>query len=400
MKLDTVIHNVPLALTMDEGEGVLGERRDVAVAVGEGVVQWVGPTSQAPSAPERVDGAGCVLLPGLVDAHTHAVWAGSRAAEFERRLDGVPYAEILEAGGGILSTVRWTREAGYDELVRLASLRLAAGKRSGITTREVKSGYGLSVGAEKMLLQAAAEAGRRAGVRVSPTFLGAHTVPAEWRHDRVSYVQQVIYEQLPTCAPLAEAIDAYVDRGAFTVDEARRILGAGKAAGLEVAIHAEQVSHTGAAVLAGELGARSAEHLERIDAAGIQALADANVSAVLLPGAQLYLRDPSPPVDALREAGVRLVVATDLNPGTSPVNSLWTAATLACTQMRVSVAEALLGMTRHAADTLKRPQLGRIRVGCPADLVLARPPAGEPVQAASLIQHLGGPEIVRVFSAA
>ncbi len=396
--MDVVVRDLALLLTMDPavGEGPLGLVEDGAVALVGGRVAWVGPSRDAPDAPEVRSWPGCIGLPGLVDCHTHAVWAGSRADEFLRRLAGEPYSEILEAGGGILSTVRATREASLEALTALAAARLRRLRARGCTTVEIKSGYGLTPASEQRLLQAAVAAGARAGVRVRPTFLGAHTIPAEHRGDRSAYVRQVIEEQLPAVAPLAHAIDVYVDRGAFTVDEGREILTAGRAAGLHLRIHAEQITHTGAAAMAAELGARSADHLEQLDDAGIEAMARAGTVAGMLPGAMLYLGDRPPPVDRLREAGVPMAVATDLNPGTSPVHDLWAAATLACVALRLTVEEALLGITARAARALAEPSLGRLAVGCAGDLAVVRPAPGEPATPAALVQHLGGVDVVEV----
>lgn len=401
MQPTRVVRHVDTLLTLDPslGEGPLGRIDGGAVAFAGDRVVWVGPDPEAPDAPEVVDGAGCLGLPGLVDCHTHAVWAGSRAVEFERRLAGADYTEILKAGGGILSTVAATRAASEDQLVEYATERLRAMAARGVTTVEVKSGYGLNADAEARCLRAARRAGEGAGVRVLTTFLGAHTVPAEHRKDRAAYVDDVVNHQLPAVAGLADFVDVYVDDGAFTVDEGARILSAGQALGLGVRIHAEQVAHTGAAHMAAELGALSADHLERIDDVGIQALARAGTVAVLLPGAMLYLRDTPPPVDRLRAAGVPMAIATDLNPGTSPVNDLWTCATLACLTMGLTVEEALRGITAAAADALGRPDLGRIRPGALADLVLVRPPPGEPCEPAVLIQHLGAPRVQARFLA-
>jgi len=389
MDPERVVH-VPLLLTMDPalGDGALGAVRDAAIALGGGQVLWMGPGREAPSAPE-VHHLHGVALPGLVDCHTHTVWAGSRADEFLRRLDGVPYTQILEEGGGILSTVGATVAASEDELVSLAAARLARLRARGVTTVEVKSGYGLQADAEARMLRAARRAGQQAGVRVVTTFLGAHAVPARHRGDRAAYVRELLEEQLPLCAPHADFIDAYVDRGAFTVDEGERILAAGKAAGLGVRVHAEQVAFTGAAAMAARLGARSADHLERVDAAGIEAMATHGTIGVMLPGAMLYLRDDPPPVEALREAGVPLAVATDWNPGSSPVACLLSCATLAAVTMRLTVEEALRGITCVAADVLDQPDRGRLRVGGPADLTVVELLPGEPATPGALVQHLG-----------
>lgn len=386
-----LVTDIDCLLTMDPalGDGPLGELHDAAVLLDGDRIAWIGPHSEAPDVEQRVSGRGCVALPGLVDCHTHAVWSGSRAEEFQRRLAGESYSAILEAGGGILSTVRATRAASEDALVDAAAERLASLRAHGVTTVEVKSGYGLSPEAERKLLVAARRAGERAGIDVVRTFLGAHTVPAEWRHDRAAYVAQVIGEQLPLCAPEADGIDVYVDRGAFTVEEGERILRAGRALGLAVHVHAEQVVFTGAAAMAARLGARSADHLERIDDVGIAALAEAGTVGVLLPGAMVYLRDPAPPVDRLREAGIPLAVATDLNPGTSPIANPWICATLACVAMRLTVEEVLRGFTVNGARALGLVDRGRVAPGLRADLLLMRPPTSETASAASLVQSMG-----------
>ena len=395
---DTLITGIDTLLTMDPslGEGPLGILRDVCVYVDDGEIGFIGPRKNAPSARNEVDGRGCIALPGLVDCHTHAVWAGSRAQEFEARLAGANYTDILRAGGGILSTVRASRDATEEQLAAGCANRLARMKARGVATVEVKSGYGLDPLTEVKLIQAARRAGTVTGIRVVPTFLGAHAIPPDWRADREGYVEQVIEDQLPLIAPYASFIDVYVDDGAFTVEEGERILRAGQHAGLGVRIHAEQVAWTGAAAMAARLGAHSADHLERIDADGIAALAEAGTVGVMLPGAMLYLKDTPPPVAALREAGVRLAVATDLNPGSSPVDDLWAAATLACVTMGLTVDEALRGITCVAADALGLPEVGRLRVDGPGPVVLVRPPPSEPPEPAVLVQHLGAPRIVAI----
>ena len=227
-------------------------------------------------------------------------------------------------------------------------------------------------------------------MRVLPTFLGAHTVPAELRGDREAYVRQVVEEQLPAVQGLAAFADVYVDRGAFTVEEGRRILTAARQAGLQLRVHAEQVEYTGVAAMAAELGALSADHLERLDDAGVQAMARAGTVANLLPGAMLYLRDPPPPVAALRAAGVPMAVSTDLNPGTSPVTDLWAAATLACLTMGLTVEEAVVGITRNGARALGLHDVGIIRPGARADLALFHPAPGEPATVDPMVQYLVG----------
>lgn len=390
--VDTVVRGLDVLMTMDPagGEGPLGELHDAAVAFEDGVVTWVGPDAQAPDAPVVHQMRGCVGMPALVDCHTHAVWAGSRADEFQRRLQGESYTSLLEGGGGILSTVRATRAAGDELLVRGAAARLQRLAAYGVGVAEVKSGYGLDPETELRLLRAAKAAGEWADVRVVRTFLGAHALPAEWRHDRDGYVRQVIEEQLPRCAPEADGVDVYVDRGAFTVEEGERILRAGQARGLAVRVHAEQVAHTGAAAMAARLGAWSCDHLERVDDEGIGAMAAAGTVAVMLPGAMLYLRDTPPPVAKLREAGVPLAVATDLNPGSSPVHDPWACATLACLTFGLTVEEALLGLTRNGARALGLLDAGRVAVGARPGLAVFEPAPGESPSAASLVQVWSG----------
>ncbi|MCO4746672.1 MAG: imidazolonepropionase [Proteobacteria bacterium] len=385
--MDLVIRDIETLLTMDSDDG-LGRLDGAAVGFRDGRVAWVGPSDKAPDAADNLSGKGLIGLPGLVDCHTHAAWAGSRAPEFEARLAGAEYSAILEAGGGILSTVRATRAASEAELVDATRTRLLAMRSRGVTTVEVKSGYGLSVADETKQLKAAAQAGEQAGVHVVTTWLGAHTVPAEHRAHREAYLKQLIEEQLPAVASLASFADAYVDRGAFTIAECEQLFGAAKASGLGLRIHAEQVTYTGAAALAARLGASSADHLEHIDAEGMAAMAAAGTVGVMLPGAMLYLRDPAPPIEALREAGVRLAVATDYNPGTSPVVDLWTAATLASVMLRMTVTEVLRGITVEAARALDLSDRGRVAVGMAGDLVLVRPPVGEPAEPSVLVQHM------------
>jgi imidazolonepropionase len=364
--------------------------QDAAVVWRQGRVVYVGPDAGAPSAQEEVDGSLWVGLPGLVDCHTHAVWAGSRADEFRRRLAGEPYSKILEEGGGILSTVRATRATSYEDLVTTAAARLRASLERGVTLIEVKSGYGLDADHEVRCLRAAREAGRQADIGVRTTFLGAHAIPLEFRGRREAYVRDIVEQQLPKVVAWADAIDAYVDRGAFTVEEGREILEAGRRAGLRVRVHAEQVEWTGAAEMAASLGAISADHLERLDEAGARAMAAAGTLAVLLPAAMLYLRDVPPPTAMLRAYGVPMAVATDLNPGSSPTSDLWACATLACLTMGLTAEEVLLGMTREAARAMGAPDHGRVYVGGPADLSFFRVPAGEPVHEDVLVQRMEG----------
>jgi len=390
-----LIHGIRRLYTADPALSGVGMHEHTSVLVCGNQVQWIGPAKDAPKADSILDADGLVGVPGLVDPHTHAVWAGSRADEFARRLAGEHYADILEAGGGILSTVAATRQATLASLRHNVTKRLAHMRKRGVTLVEVKSGYGLDPETELRMLTAATPHG--SGPRVVRTFLGGHTIPAEFRNDRDSYVRQIIEEQIPLCAPHAEFVDVYCDRGAFTLEEALTILQAGKAHGLQIRAHAEQVSHTGIAEAAAKLGATALDHLERIDDAGITAMAESGAVAVLLPGAQLYLRDDPPPVAALRDAGVPMAVGTDLNPGSSPVHDLWTAATLATITQGLTMDEAFLGITRNAARALGQPKSGWIGLDSHADIALFAPPPGEPATIESLLQHMGRPHAEAVI---
>lgn len=373
-------------------DGLRRAEADCVVWEGERIL-WVGAAAAAPPADLQLDAGGRILMPALVDCHTHSVYAGSRLGDFLRRQGGESYSALLEGGGGIHLTVAATRAASDARLRELTAARLADMRSRGVGCVEIKGGYGLSPEDEARMLRIAREA---AGpTEVVTTFLGAHALPPG--RDRGDYVDEVVGAQLDRAAPWADAVDVYCDRGAFTLEEAERVLRAGRAAGLRLRIHAEQCSATGAAAMAARLGADSADHLEHLDAAGVAALAEAGTVAVLLPGALLYLRDPPPPVAALRAAGVPMAVATDLNPGSSPVRDLWTCATLACVHLGLSPEEALAGITAHAARALHRPALGRVTPGARADLLLVEPPPGEPPDPRVLVQYMGGHRAARLW---
>ena len=385
--MDLLVNHISTLCTMNPSKPGLGLIEDAAAAFKEGKIAWVGKSVHAPTADKILDAKGLIGLPGLVDPHTHTVYSGSRANEFAQRLAGANYSDILEAGGGILSTVQATRQATLHQLTQLCRQRLQQFRKNGVTTVEIKSGYGLDPQTEKKMLQAALQC--NGPMRVITTFLGAHTIPAEYKSNRDAYVRQIIEQQLPLCAPFADAIDVYCDRGAFTLDESIAILSAGKRLGLKVRAHAEQVSHTGIAGAAAELGAICVDHLERVTDNEITSMANNGTVAVLLPGAQLYLKDSPPPVHRLRAAGVPMAIGTDLNPGSSPVHNIWTCATLACILQGLTIEEALIGMTRNAGRALGRPELGWIGRESIADLGLYLPPPGEPPRPESLIQHMG-----------
>ena len=344
-----------------------------AVLVESGLIAWVGPGSLAPQTSRTLDAQGRLLTPGLIDCHTHLVFGGNRANEFEQRLNGVPYAEIAKAGGGILSTVRATRAASEKELTASALTRLDCLLREGVTTVEIKSGYGLDLETElKMLRVARTLAGERA-VDVVTSFLGAHAMPPEFRNDRKGYVALLCEEALPAVAKagLADAVDAFCETIAFNLEETEAVFKKASALGLPLKLHAEQLSNLGGAKLAARYGALSCDHLEYVDEEGIAAMAAAGTSAVLLPGAFYYLRErQAPPVALLRRYGVPIAIATDLNPGSSPLHSLLTAMNMACLLFGLTPEEALRGVTVNAARALGLNDRGTIAIGKKADLVL------------------------------
>jgi imidazolonepropionase len=360
--------------------------RDAAVAALAGDIVWTGPERELAQAvrarpdARTIDAAGGTVLPGFVDCHTHLPFAGWRESEFDERLRGVSYSEIAARGGGILSTVAATRAASPGELAAAVRSRLDAMLRLGTTTVEAKSGYGLSAEAEHKQLAAVAEAACGHPVDVVPTFLGAHTIPAEYRDGRrEEYVRTLVDDVVPRIARerLAEYADAFVDAHAFTLDEARRVLEAARSHGLGVRLHADQLADDGAAALAAELGAASADHLEHASGAGLEALARAGTTGVLLPGAALFLRmDVRPPGRRLIDSGVPVAVATDFNPGTCPCESMGTALWLASLYAGLSVDEAITATTLNAAHALGRARVtGSIEVGKRADLVVHAVPS-------------------------
>jgi imidazolonepropionase len=360
--------------TLDGGLGIV---RDGAVAAREGRIAWVGRRADLPAAARdtvRCDGAW--ILPGLIDCHTHAVFAGDRAAEFEQRLEGATYAEIAAAGGGILSSVRATRAADEDALVAAARPRLAALAAEGVTTVEIKSGYGLERETELRMLRAA----RRLGgpdLNVVTSLLALHATPPEFAGRPDDYARHVAHDIVPAAAGLADAVDAFSDRIAFTPEQTALVFQAARDAGFPVKLHADQLCDYGGAALAARFGALSADHVEYANTAGIQAMAQAGTVAVLLPGAFYFLREERrPDIATMRAAGLRMAVATDLNPGSSPMPSLLLALNMACTLFRLTVAEALLGATAHAAAALGLADRGRLAPGLRCDLALyaaARP---------------------------
>jgi len=368
-----------------------GAISDAAILVRDGLIAWIGLRAEAPATSITHDAGGTWATPGLVDCHTHLVHGGSRAREWEMRLAGAGYEAIARAGGGILSTVRATRALDEDGLVAASLPRLDALLAEGVTTVEIKSGYGLDTPTELRMLAAARRLGRMRAVTVRTTFLGAHAVPPGWDAD--GYMDLLIQETLPQAhaAGLVDAVDAFCEGIAFSPAQVRRLFDAAGALGLPVKLHAEQLSNSGGAALLAEYGGLSADHLEHLDDAGVQALAAAGSVAVLLPGAYYVLRETqAPPVAALRRAGVPMAVATDCNPGTSPLCSPLLAMNMACTLFGLSPEEALAGVTRHAARALGLADRGMLAPGLRADFCLWR--VGHP---AELAYALGQPRLAR-----
>ena len=359
------------------GEG-LGVVEDGAVAAAGGRIVYAGPASGAPDAGEVVDCGGRWITPGLIDCHTHLVHAGNRAREFELRLEGASYEEIARAGGGIVSTMKATREASEEELVEASLPRLDALLREGVTTVEIKSGYGLTLAHERKMLCAARALGERRAVRIVTTFLGAHAVPPEYDFrpegflDADGYVDLVCETMIPELASLADAVDAFCEGIGFSREQTERVFDAAAAHGLPVKLHAEQLSNQHGAALAAQHRALSADHLEHLDEAGVAAMAEAGTVAVLLPGAFYFMRETQlPPVDALRAAGVPIAIATDCNPGTSPMTSLLLAMNMGATLFRLTVEECLTGVTRNAAKALGlQDDIGTLEAGKACDLAI------------------------------
>ena len=362
-----------------DGEAAYGRVEHTALAVRDDRIAWLGSTAEAEAAAQSqgvpvADCQGCWLLPGLIDCHTHLIYGGSRVGEFEKRLCGVSYEEIARAGGGIQSTVNATRAADAESLLASATLRAGRLMAEGVTTIEIKSGYGLELGTERRLLEVARELGRRLPLSVRTTYLGLHALPKEAANDRAAFVEQVSGPWLESLAAagLVDAVDAFCENIAFSLAETERFLGAARNLRLPAHVHAGQLSDMGAAELAARFGALSADHLEYLGARGAEALAAAGTVAVLLPGAYYMLRQTTPPpVDMLRRAGVNLAVATDCNPGTSPCTSLLLALNMACTLFGLTPQEAIAGVTRNAARALGlQDQVGTLEPGKRADFAL------------------------------
>lgn len=350
--------------------GLIG---DGALVIEDGRIAWAGPRAEAPAAEAVTDLGGRLVTPGLIDCHTHLVHAGDRAREFEMRLEGASYAEIARAGGGILSTVEATRAASVDDLVALALPRLDALLAEGVCAVEVKSGYGLTVDSELAMLRAARQLERERRVRVRTSFLAAHAVPPEYRGRADAYIDEVCLPALAAAQEegLVDAVDGFCEGIAFTADQIARLFDAAQDLGLPVKLHAEQLSQTGGTALVARYGGLSADHVEYATEDDAIALAAAGCVGVLLPGAFYTLRQTqAPPVDAFRTHGVPMALATDANPGSSPMVSLLLAMNMGCTLFRLTPEEALRGVTVHAARALGLEDRGRLATGLRADLAV------------------------------
>ncbi len=397
---DRLLMNATLATFAGDAPFGLIERG--AIALHHGRIAWIGRVEALPAAPdtladvvESVDGA--LVSPGLVDCHTHLVFAGDRAQEFDLRLNGASYEAIALAGGGIVSTVSATRAASEDQLYAQSLPRALGLLADGVTTIEIKSGYGLTLDSERRMLRVARRLGRELGISVRTSFLGLHALPVEYKERRDDYVSLVCDDILPTLAAegLIDAVDAFCETIGFSHAETRRVFDRAKQLGLPVKLHAEQLSDMQGAALVAEYGGLSADHLEHLSESGVAAMAAAGTVAVLLPGAFYALRETKfPPIDNLRQHDVAMAVATDCNPGTAPLLSLRLAAGMACTLFRLTPEEALRGVTVNAARALGLGDRGTLAVGQRADLVVWK--AKQP---AELCYWIGGDLVEQVWLA-
>ena len=382
-EIDLIIKNAEELLTLSlssREESGLGIIRNGAVAIKEGRIFWIGKTEELSEKfflnrnGREIDATGKVVMPGLIDAHTHLIFAGSRENEFEQRIQGLSYLEIAEKGGGILSTVEATRKASFDELFLLGKKRLDRMLSKGVTTLEAKSGYGLSLQDELKILKVMKALQENHPIEIVPTFLGAHTVPREFRDARTRYIDLLNKEMIPKVAQerLAEFCDVFCEEKAFTVEESKKILETGKQYGLKPKIHADQLSPGGGAELAAEVGAFSADHLEYVSQEGIKKMAEKGVTAVLLPGASFFLSMKKyPPARDMIEQGVPVSLATDLNPGSSMTESLPLMMTMGCTMFKMTPKEVIQATTVHAARSIGREkEIGSLEVGKQADILL------------------------------
>jgi len=361
---------------MVPGDTPYGLVENGAIAISDGTIVWTGPQSELPSQYtdwESHDLEGRVVTPGLIDCHTHIVHGGNRANEFEMRLEGASYEEVARAGGGIISTVKATRATSEKELVEKALPHIDALAAEGVCTIEIKSGYGLDLENELKMLRAARQIGHRRTISISTSFLGAHAVPAEYKNDADAYIDNVCIPALKAAYQegLVDAVDGFCEGIAFSPEQIERVFIQAKAIGIPIKLHAEQLSNLGGAVLAAKYDGLSADHLEYLDEEGVQAMAKAGVVATILPGAFYTLHETQyPPVDLLRKHKVPIAIATDCNPGSSPLSSILLTMNMACTLFRLTPQESLAGATRNAALALGYGDRGTIEAGKRADLAI------------------------------
>ncbi|MBU2894870.1 imidazolonepropionase [Colwellia sp. D2M02] len=373
----TLYINVNLA-TMSDGGNSYGEMNQAALAVSQGKIAWLGLMSELPdydhSTIKVVDGEGKWLTPGLIDCHTHLVYGGSRANEFEMRLQGKSYQEIAAAGGGIVSTVTATRAASEETLFNAALPRLQALHEQGVTTVEIKSGYGLDTENEVKMLKVAEQLAQALPVTVKKTFLGAHALPTEYKDKPQDYIDLVCNDMMPVVVEqkLADSVDVFCEGVGFNLAQTEQVFSAAKKHGLSVKVHAEQLSNLGATELAATYNALSSDHIEFLDEAGVKAMKKSGMTAVLLPGAFYFLRETQlPPMDLLRKYDVPMALATDANPGTSPLHNIQLMLNMGCTLFRLTPSEALAGVTCHGAKALGLSvNKGQLAVGFDADIAL------------------------------
>lgn len=374
--MERIIFTNAVIATMRPSERAYGLIEHGALAMDRGQIAWQGNAEAIPAeygAWTRQDVAGRLITPGLIDCHTHIVHAGNRAQEFEMRLTGATYEEIARNGGGIVSTVNATRAASEEALCEAARPRLADLMNDGVTTVEIKSGYGLDVETELKMLRAARRLGDTLPVRVVATFLGAHALPPEYAGQADAYIDEAVLPAMEQAAKagLVDAVDGFCESIGFSPVQIERVFQKAKTLGIPVKLHAEQLSNLGGAALAARYGALSADHLEYLDNDGVTAMAQSGTVAVILPGAYYFLRDTQPPpIESLRVAGVPMAVATDCNPGSSPMSSLLLAMNMACTLFYMSPEEALAGTTVHAAKALGLHDTGSLAPGLRADLAI------------------------------
>lgn len=378
MNWDQLWIDINLATMSNDNAAPYGQILDAAIAIVDDKIAWIGPRADLPEfdlmATPIYKGNGAWVTPGLIDAHTHLIFGGNRANEFEMRLKGQSYQQIIQQGGGILATVEATRQTSEGQLFELGRKRLNALAKEGVTTVEIKSGYGLNTETEIKILRVARELGKHHHVDVNTTFLGAHCIAPEYKDDAEGYIDLIINDMLPQviAEDLADAVDVFCEQIAFNLEQTKKIFNAAQQSGLAIKLHGEQLSYTGSAELAANMGALSVDHLEYLDEKGVQALKNNNCCAVLLPGAYYFLKETQmPPIELLRQYKVPMVVASDFNPGSSPFCSTLLMLNFSCTLFGLTPEEALAGVTRNAAKALAIDnKVGVLTKGMQADFCL------------------------------